>query len=390
MDEVIKYQYWASLVLKERLGTISDSEAKELAEWIAADAWHKQLYERVKARYYARDIEIYRGIDVESGLKKYNDRFVNRKKRLLYRWISAAAIVTILLGSGMLLFYQQEPRQELRAEIFPGMAKAELVLGDGSVRQLEQAGSEDIVSGQAIINNTGVQIEYISGNDSPAVSQDIVPEYNELRIPIGGEYRLVMSDGTKVWLNSQSRLRYPVNFTGQERVVYLEGEAYFEVAHDVVRPFYVKTREAVNIQVLGTSFNVRAYGDEETIEAVLEKGKIRMWHKGEGVVLEPGSRAAYNRNNTRITSEPVNTELYTAWREGQFVFQGESVENILQKLSRWYGMNIFFSDEEAKKVLFSGDVRKYETINNLLEAIEISGGVHFEIKGNTIFVSISH
>lgn len=387
MDRVAEYQYWAALIAKELLGTIGESEAEELAEWKNADEQHRQLYERLRSRDYAKNILDYQKIDTDEGLRKYYSRYPQRKNHQIYRWISVAASVVILLGSGLLFFHKGQPGTEETTDIQPGTAKAQLILSDGSVRLLEQTGKEEIRLGKLVVLNNGTQIEYTTEADTLPGKQESAPKYSELRVPVGGEYQLLLADRTKVWLNSQSRLRFPESFTGGERCVYLEGEAYFEVAHDAKRPFCVKTKENVDIQVLGTSFNLRAYEDEGTVETVLEKGCVKMRGVRESIVLQPGVRAVYEQKQRKMSQASVDTELYTSWHKGHYVFQEETVENILNKLSRWYGMNVFFSNEKAKEVAFSGSIRKYETIINLLEAMEISGGVHFELKGKTIIVN---
>ena len=161
---------------------------------------------------------------------------------------------------------------------------------------------------------------------------------------------------------------------------------YFEVTKDPHHPFHVNTKDRVTIEVLGTSFNVRSYPDETKIETVLEEGSVRMSKGKEKVTLSPGYKAVYQPEKG-IETTSVNTELYTAWRHGQYIFVDESVENILKQLSRWYNIEVFYSNEKAKSVIFSGDVRKYNDITTLLEAMEIAGGIHFKINGNTLIVS---
>ena len=185
------------------------------------------------------------------------------------------------------------------------------------------------------------------------------------------------------------KIKYPVIFNNITREVYLEGEAYFEVAKDAHRPFHVNTKNNVCVEVLGTSFNVRSYSDENSVETVLEEGIVRMSQGKDAVVLKPGHKATY-RPNEPIQTTTVNTELYTAWRHGQYIFMDESVENILKQLSRWYDIEVFYSNEAAKSVTFSGDVTKYDDIDTLLKAMEIAGGVHFKISGRTLIVSYNN
>ena len=234
-----------------------------------------------------------------------------------------------------------------------------------------------------IIRNNGTELQYATTENA---TNKHANNYNELIVPKGGEYTLTLSDGTKVWLNSQSKLKYPVAFNDTNREVYLEGEAYFEVTKDPHHPFHVNAKDRVTIEVLGTSFNVRSYPDETKVETVLEEGSVRMSKGKEKVTLSPGYKAVYQPEKG-IETTSVNTELYTAWRHGQYIFVDESVENILKQLSRWYNIEVFYSNEKAKSVIFSGDVRKYNDITTLLEAMEIAGGIHFKINGNTLIVS---
>ena len=213
---------------------------------------------------------------------------------------------------------------------------------------------------------------------------------NTVTVPQGQRVHLTLSDGTKVWLNAKTKMEYPQSFkVSDQRIVKVDGEAYFEVTKDTQHPFHVNVKNGVSIEVLGTSFNVRSYMDENTIETVLEKGSVRMSQGKDAVILIPGNKAVYLPNEPiRLTT--VNTELYTAWRHGQYIFMNESVENILKQLSRWYDIEVFYSNEAAKSVVFSGDVRKYDNINTLLEAMEILGCLHFKINGKTLIVSYNN
>ena len=273
-----------------------------------------------------------------------------------------------------------------KTTISPGSSKAMLILNNGEIISLSEKNKTEIVATEELsIRNEGSRLRYTASENT---KNEQANNYNELIVPKGGEFTLTLSDGTKVWLNSQSKIRYPVIFNDITREVYLEGEAYFEVAKDPQHPFHVNARNGVNIEVLGTSFNVRSYTDENAIETVLEEGSVRMSQGKDAVILSPGNKAVYLPNEP-IQLTTVNTELYTAWRHGQYIFMEESVENILKQLSRWYDIEVFYSNEAAKSVVFSGDVRKYDDINTLLEAMEIAGGIHFRINGKTLIVSYS-
>lgn len=170
------------------------------------------------------------------------------------------------------------------------------------------------------------------------------------------------------------------------REVTLQGEAYFEVAKDKVHPFIVRTRDNINVQVLGTSFNVRAYADEKDIEVVLETGVVRMKTSGQEVMLKPGEMSCYNTQTRNMDKQSVNTANYTGWRKGQCIFIRKRIEDIFKELARWYNMEVFYRNEAAKNIVFSGSIKRYDSIRPLLEAIEIAGGIKFEIKGNVLVI----
>lgn len=385
MDDIIsKQQRPALLIAKERLKMLDEYETIELQAWLNADVRNRMLYNQLKQKDYTDDVRRLQQIDVEAGLQRYRGRDNRIKRNLIYRWMSVAAILIMLLTGGMFFLNMNSSPVE-QINISPGGPKAILVLSDGSVRHLQDNKGEVIKVGKMLVHNTGSQLEYSFG-ETDSLERITSAAFNELQTPVGGEYQLTLSDGTRVWLNAQTRLRYPVNFPKGERTVYLEGEAYFEVERDEKRPFSVRMKEDVNVQVLGTAFNVRAYADENTVETVLEQGAVRMWHQADAVVLKPGIKAVYDHKTGGMASMEVDTELYTVWRKGQFMFQEQTIEYILYQLSRWYDMKVFFKNEAAKQAIFSGSVRKYETVRNILDAMEASGGVRFEIDGNTVIV----
>lgn len=388
MNQINKYQHIALLIAKERLTGLNKAETEELRQWRSENKRHENLYERLRKQNPADVIRNYKNIDTERGLQNYRQRYTSKSKQIPIRWMTVAAIGLILITAGILLFFQTPSSPVPVSNLQPGSAKALLILADGTVKELEQIRETETILMEGVsVRNSGNEIQYTPTQDSNDSLQSDLPIYNTLKIPTGGEYMLILSDGTKVWINSQTELRYPVKFTPHERTVYLKGEAYFEVSHDTTRPFFVRMNNEVNVEVLGTSFNIRSYEDEQEIETVLEQGSVRMWQNNDSVTLIPGIKAVYNKNKGQFTVRKTNTELYTAWHKGQYIFEEETIGNILHKLSRWYDINVFFVNEEAKNIIFSGSIRKYDTIQQLLNAIEGTGSIHFQIKGNTIIVN---
>ena len=208
---------------------------------------------------------------------------------------------------------------------------------------------------------------------------------NELIIPKGGEYQVVLADGTKVWLNSASRLIYPQSFMGKERRVVLSGEAFFDVAHDAERPFIVETSR-MNVKVLGTRFNVNDYDDNEEVSTTLVNGSVEIFSGGQQAFrLVPGEQA-YGKEN-ELEKREVNVRLYTSWIDGKFLFNNTELEEIAKQISRWYDVEIFFSSENVKKVRFTGAIVKFKPLDDLVRMIESTSQVRFSVKGKTIVIS---
>lgn len=388
MNQINKYQHIAHLIVKERLTGLSKAETEKLNLWINEHQDHYNLYKKLRKQNPADVIQNYKNIDIERGLQTYHRRHSLKSRRLSVRWMTVAAASLILISTGILLFFKSPSTPPLTEHLQPGSSKALLILADGTVKELQQTPKTDTIHIEGVsVLNSGNEIQYTSVQYNSDTLSSNTAVYNTLKIPTGGEYMLILADGTQIWLNSQTTLRYPVKFTGNERTVYLEGEAYFKVNHDKQRPFYVHTKDQVNIQVLGTSFNVRAYGDEQETETVLEHGSVKMWRDKNHLTLVPGVKATYNKNNDKFTAQHINTELYTAWHKGQYVFEEETIENILNKLSRWYGIQVFFADPAVRNMIFSGSIRKYDTIQQLLNAIEATGGIRFRVNGSAITVS---
>ncbi len=176
-------------------------------------------------------------------------------------------------------------------------------------------------------------------------------EYHTIRVPRGGEYNLQLADNTKVYLNAGSSLRYPIRFTGDKREVVLIGEGYFEVTRDTARPFIVKAGN-IDVHVLGTAFNVNAYPDEEVIATTLVEGKVQVDCGAEQRFMQPGTRLVYERNNGSIKIAPVDIEVYTSWKDGYYYFKRETLENIMDVLSRWYDLDIFYQYSDLKNLEF--------------------------------------
>lgn len=218
-----------------------------------------------------------------------------------------------------------------------------------------------------------------------AESPDTIIRYNTLTIPKGNDYHLMLSDGSVVYLNTSSRLRYPVRFSGKTREVELLGEGYFDVKHDPDHPFIVKTKD-VAVKVLGTSFNVRAYQEEEAIYTTLVEGRVEVRNQQSEVILSPSQQAVCTPEGRNIDVQTVNTDYYVGWISGRFIFNNTRLDDILTRLQQWYNFEVFYEKEELKDLPFSLNIDKHKDFSHILNALERTERVRFSIKDKTVVV----
>lgn len=376
------------LLQKYFSGTIMPDEQRLLDSWMKEKEEHKQLFDRLrKDTRFAEEYGIFREVDTTRAWETFRVKNGLGRQRRMTTWIKYAAVIALpLLVAGVWLLFPRGGEQSIPVAQNTKIVKREAspvleVVGGGKVI-LEKEKDKMIEAGQ------GVEVQQSSG--MLVYSDSVVSEYvdtNVLRIPKGGEFKLQLADGTRVYLNSATDLRYPVAFTGSERRVYLKGEAYFEVAKDAEHPFIVVTDD-VQVRVYGTSFNVNTLG-ADGVRTVLVEGKvgIRGQDSDREYVLKPNELAFYDWNSRDMKIETVDPDLYTLWRKGIFVFERETLENIMNILSLWYDMEVFFQSESAKKLHFSGHMKRYEQIEDILHAITDATGVVFTINDKTVCVS---
>lgn len=313
-------------------------------------------------------------------------RIERKRNRLVVRKISIAATVAVLIAFTAYLHvvYVHEEREPITVAVsysFPEMKsnKAILLFEDGTrVDLTKQSGRIDVDESMAEISNVDRQLVYKS--TEVAVTE---LKYNTLSVPRGGEYRLVLADGTKVWMNAESSLRYPESF-GDKREVTLSGEAYFEVAKDTARPFIVLVGDN-SIEVLGTHFNVSSY-EKDRIYTTLAEGKVKVCHNGQSVILHPNQQAIIRPEVSEIGVREVDASLYTSWIKGRFEFRNTELGDIAAQLSRWYDVEIRFTDESLRHKRFAGVVYKDEELGFSIDIIERVANVLFVRKDNVIYI----
>ena len=378
-DEDIEF---ANLILTDR-ENLDDAKV---------EAWMKDPEHVILLKEFATVYQKRMNIDFNRDKKVEFARLENtiqerKSRRMTLRW-SVAASVILLIGlfvGRMVNEWRDLDEMRMLAEterIVPGV-KAELILSTGERVVLNQ--QRVSIEG---VNETGIQNDSVTGlNYTTAKVQGEELVYNTMRIPVGGFYQLALSDGSKVWLNSMTELRFPVAFTGEERKVYLTGEAYFEVAPDSKHPFIVVTEEGMEVKVYGTEFNMSTY-QHGVVQTVLVSGKvgIRVNATGKEVMLAPKQMAEYSEKTGMVRVEEADPYRYIAWKDGEFVFERETIEEIMERLGRWYDVKVFYENESLKQKRFTGVISRYENIEQVLRLIEGPATLRFEVKGNVVTV----
>lgn len=372
----------AYLLSRQLVGVLSEKELAELRQWLEADELNRQLLEEMSRKnfYTEKQVEesLFHSLAAFRLVQARRQRHLFRV-RMRRRVASVAAVLVLGVVAASLYFRVPEEVKVVQTEILPaGESRAILTLANGERLELGEQLSDSVVLQEGgRLKATGEEVSY----EGETVE---VTEENVLEVPRKGEFRLVLADGTRVWMNSESRIRYPVNFAGAERRVHLEGEAYFEVAKNKDMPFVVEMGEAA-IRVLGTSFNARAYKDEASIFATLTEGKIQLSAGEQTLVLRPDEQGIVGKNG-ELTKKRVNTRLYTGWKDGRFIFAEQTLEEMMNTLARWYDIEVFFEDTAVREVTFTGNLKRYDSFDKIIELLEMTGMAHFKVDGKKIYV----
>lgn len=317
----------------------------------------------------------------------------DKKLKVVKRsWLWAAAAMFIFsLGLSSLLLKDRTPiltagnqsKKNVSKPIRPGSNNAILTLANGSTIVLDDAKNGVMAtSGNTSIKKLSDGLIAYTGDDMQGKIN--ASALNMITIPRGGQYTVILPDGTKVWLNSASSLSYPVAFKGTERSVDLKGEAYFEVAKNKHLPFVVHAN-GVDVKVLGTHFNVTAYADEREIKTTLLEGSVKLIHEGTSALLVPGQQGIAGTAENQIITKEVNVNQVVAWKAGYFIFRDSDIREIMKQIGRWYDVEIEYQGNISRKT-FGGTYAKNKEITELLKGLELTGLVHFKIDGRRIIV----
>lgn len=374
------------LIIRCQLGILNPSEREVLDAWRDESEIHEQMYQRLTdGERTSSHLEALDAIDVNKAFIS-NQKLLQRQsnRRIIRYSISWAAVVALIVG--LIQFWPDAPKTDslpltVQKEILPGSHQAELVFADGSTVQLLPDMKESFRDGNSEVTVTGNKVNYTG------ITRDIQPAWHLIRTPLGGEYSITLADGTVVWLNAMSELKYPVRFDGKERRVELKGEAYFQVKHNADQPFYVGIGD-YQIKVLGTSFNVKAYANDQNWETTLCTGSVNLEdvNNRNNVILTPGEQAVCNRNTHNIEVKDVDVGLYTAWTKGEFRFDNTSVEEIFTVLQRWYNVEVFYGNTQVRNEVFTGKLPRFDNLQVILNIMEKVSNLQFEVKENTVII----
>ena len=359
---------------------------EEVTAWLK-EKDHVELLDEIAAIRQKLSGQSYGENGEEEFLYLEKSIYDRKSRRMTLRWSIAASIILLVglfVGRTINGVRDIHEEQELAKSVMqPGTSKAILMMADGKEVVLEQGQNLNILLNERVrvaTSNRGIVYE----EHGKGV---VTEEYNKLTTPIGGEYSLVLSDGTKVFLNADSELKYPVEFSDGKRIVDLKGEAYFEVHKDSLRPFVVRVNGA-EVTVLGTSFNVNTYGDDGQIYTTLVNGSVRVSSvkNGQAEVLKPGMQSVMDVQSGQLTVREVDVEPYVAWREGRFVFRAMTLDLIMRQLQRWYDFEVFYQNPELKDYEFRGVIKRDMDLDKVLSVIKVTTNVDFEVKGKVITI----
>ncbi|MFV0323386.1 MAG: FecR family protein [Bacteroides xylanisolvens] len=340
-------------------------EEKNYHAWLDENPEHQKIADRIlNKETYEKNSRSIKSFSSQKAWEKVYPLLGGNQSGIVFSWkrsLKYAALILLLIIPASFLIYNWTVGEQI-GEITPGTRGGEITLSNGNTLRIPDGVFPEGATEVFVIDSKGINYQ------TPANKPQVKEIKNTLRTLHGMECHIVLSDGTKVHLNAESQLTYPICFSSKERIVQVEGEAYFDVAPDKEHPFIVKTSHA-SIQVTGTSFNVRAYADEEIESTTLISGSVKINSGNEVFELIPNQHYTYNKKTNTNTVTNVNTELYTSWESGSFIFLNVPLENVMSYLSKWYGFKYTFEDETAKQVRIGASLNRYENMNPIIDMI---------------------
>lgn len=400
-QHIEKISHIASLIVGDMQDKLTSDERQELNAWLQENSDNYLLYEELMDQEkLGNDLNELHKYDPLRAYENLAQKIFPEKttgKRVYFKiwWYTAAALLLLVAG-GIAYFALNKPAKTaipqstiIAQKKTPGTApdtkKAVLILADGSSITLNEIANGDIAyQGQVIIHkNQNGQLEY-----KPSGASVNIAGSNTLRTPRGGEYQVLLEDGTKIWLNSASTLQFPVQFNTNERRVILTGEAYFEVAKAIDpktnhKKSFIVSVNNMEVQAIGTAFNISAYKEDERSQTTVVEGLVKVSRNNKFSMLKPGKKLV--AADTSFTIEDVDVKQETAWKNGEFVFHNTSLKMVMNELARWYDMDVQYAPG-VPSLHFSGEVQRESNVTKVLEMLEYTGGVKFTIANRTITV----
>lgn len=382
------------LLIKAYWGQLNQIETEQLGYWRKDAPVNEILYQRIISGASVTEMQEWEArFDPQKVMQtiRYKIAIKQRKRkwRFVYRLVAASAVLIIGISAA---FYQNsliQKEEQIKiaiARIVPGETKALLILGNGCKVELN-ALQNQVFAGTGInVVEDSSTLNYISDKFKNTVTGVPEIEYHTIEVPTGGEFSVILSDSTKVWINSESSLTYPVVFSGDLREVKLKGEAYFQVAHNAEVPFLVNTESGVKINVTGTQFCVESRANKQDVRTVLVEGRVEVIAGSKQVTLRPNQQALFHKNNSAITVEDVNAREATAWQRGLFFFTNTPLSDIMTTLQRWYNIRVEYKDNEVKNVCFTGDLSKYDSFETVMKMFIDTHRLTFEVEGDRLVI----
>jgi ferric-dicitrate binding protein FerR (iron transport regulator) len=386
----------SSILLTRYLaGHCTAAEEQQIAEWYASFEELPPYFENENSDA-ATALKIRAKATIQSIIDKELPHTSRVRRIITYSSVAAAILVLITAGFYWMLLKEGVKKNTVAkapvhidsANILPGANKAVLTLADGSEVVLDNAANGMLAqqNNVQVVKSKDGELKYQSGNSD---GQTAIA-YNMLSTPRGGQYKIALPDGSTVWLNAASSIRFPTAFTGNERKVEITGEAYFEVKKNAAMPFIVKMNNGTIVKVLGTHFNVNAYDDEEAVKTTLLEGSVKVSATGPGsagsesAILKPGEQISVSHSSQLSQPIPVQTDEVMAWKNGLFQFNNVTIETVMRQVARWYDVQVVY-ERDVSQELFRGKIYRNAEISQLLTILELSGA-HFKIQGKKIIV----
>ena len=377
------------LIAEYSAGTISSADAELLRERLESDAEAMRLFREIReTEKVLKSVQVQEKIDLQKSWQRLDSSLVgrSRKGRWLFWTVGSviAASVALLLMFVFPFTRQVEQPGTLVSQvgITPGGVKAILQSEDGKMIDLTSSTSSHIVTsdGLVLVNDSlkGLRFDQSKLENQPM-------KYHTLAVPVGGEYHFTLADGTRVWVNSASEVRFPNCFSGKKREIYVKGEVYLEVARDEKHPFVVHAGEN-EVRVLGTRFNLTAYPDEQEVITTLVEGSVEFWNDQSSIRLKPGEQSVLDRETNNLEKQKVDVSIYTSWVSGTYEYERMPLSDITRQLSRWYDVQFVYETTEFSNHPFTGVVKRDQSLEEVLSIIEKTTNIKFKISGRTIII----